>query len=300
MSTKISWATDTWSPIIGCTKTSAGCVNCYAERMAYRLACMGKKHYPDVVRYLPTDETRWNGKTVFVESALTKPLHWRKPRKIFVVSMGDLFHKSVDFEWICEVLVIAALCPQHEFKILTKRSDIMLRFFTQDDLWSSQLPRTLRFYTNKMKVPTPYWLLKKQIPNVHLGVTVENQDNVGRIADLIRTPAAKTFISFEPLLEGVSCRWLLYAHKATGETYRQYLERTGSYSQYEELKQIDYAFIGCESGPGARLCSLDDIRHLMHQCRDAGVKIHVKQIPQNGKCNKNYDEWPPEFQVREV
>ncbi len=309
MGTKISWATDTWSPIVGCSKISAGCLNCYAEKVAHRQAHMEKKRggpdrYGDVLDVYG----KWNGKTVFVESALTKPLHWRKPRKIFVCSMSDLFHESVDFEWICEVLVVAALCPQHEFKVLTKRPDIMLRFFTQDDLWLSQLPRTLRFYTSKMKVPTPYWLLKEQIPNVHLGVTVENQDNVWRIADVVRTPAAKRFLSIEPLLPG-KLNLLLdsISYREIGPCPNELCDEnegccacdyTGSV--YGKSK-IDHIYLGCESkGPKERLCSLDDMRYIMGQGRDAGVKIHVKQIPLNGKCNKNFDEWPEEFRVREV
>ncbi len=279
MATKIPWADETWNVIVGSSKVSAGCLNCYAEKRAASPRLQRFAQYREVIT-----DGKWNGKTVFVESALTKPLHWRKPRKIFVNSMGDMFHPSVDFEWICEVLVIAAFCPQHEFKMLTKRSDIMLRFFTQDDLWSNQLPRTLRFYTSKMRVPTPYWLLKKQIPNVHLGVTVENQENVWRILDLVKTPRAKGFISIEPLLGHIDFPKI----DAIGRGAKNVLE------------DISYALIGCESGSGARLCTLDDIRHVMHQCREAGVKMHVKQIPLKGKCNKKIEQWPPEFQVREV
>ena len=285
MATKISWADESWNPIVGCSKTSAGCQNCYAERMAGRQANMGNINYQEVVCMRPDADTviranqhigKWGGNTVFVESALTKPLHWRTPRKIFVVSMGDLFHESVPFEWIYEILAVVILCPHHEFKFLTKRAEMMYMFFNQPDLWSHHLPQAIRPYLSKMRVSPPYCLLKKQIPNLHLGVTVENQDNVGRIADLVQTPAAKRFVSFEPLLS--------YTHAMVG------------------VRGIDYAFIGCESGPKARLlsCTLADIAQLRDDCRNAGAKVHIKQIPLGGNCNKDITQWPKEFQVREI
>ena len=293
---KISWCDATWNPVIGCSKISAGCKNCFAERMACRLRCINPmSDHSEVISYKPMP-AHWNGKTVFIESALTKPLHWRKPRKIFVVSMGDLFHESVPFDWIDRVFAVMALCPQHEFKVLTKRAGRMREYCT--DTSTARADNRGKIVA-ELGYTGPLECLN--FDHVHKGVTVENQKNVGRIADLIGTPAAKRFLSLEPRLPGeLSFRWLLSAHETTGETYRQYLERTGSYSHYEELQQIDYAFIGCESGPRARLCSLDNIRHTMHQCREAGVKIHIKQIPLDGKCNKNFDEWPPEFRIREI
>ena len=284
MGTKISWADESWNPVVGCSKISAGCMNCYAEKMANRLSYMeiknakaGKQRpYTAVIK----GKGKWFGNTVFVESALTKPLHWRKPRKIFVVSMGDLFHESVPFEWIDRIFAVMALCPQHTFMLLTKRAGRMREYVG----WRSDKPDIIGRFNRGQKIDASGYIGKYicgftnrqwPIPNLHLGVTVENQKNVGRIDDLVRTPAAKRFVSFEPLLE-----------------YIQPL--------HKELKQMDYAFIGCESGPQARLCDLDDIRYMMQQCRAAGVKIHVKQIPLNGKCNKNFDEWPEEFQTREV
>ncbi len=266
--TNISWAEFSWNPIIGCSKKSAGCLNCFAEKMAFRLSCMEatrncfrteqRETYGKVVYA----NRGWNGKTEFVESALTKPLHWRTPRKIFVCSMSDLFHESVPFEWIDRVFAVMALCPQHQFMCLTKRAGRMREYMAATCPEGTLL--------ELQGAPLATWPL----PNVHLGVTVENQDNVGRIADLIRTPAAKRFVSFEPLLEGVV--------------------------PLRGMQDINYAFIGCESGAGARLCDISDIRFMMAQCKFANVKIHVKQIPLNGKCNKNIGEWPKEFQVREI
>ncbi|KKL26740.1 hypothetical protein LCGC14_2392260 [marine sediment metagenome] len=303
MSTKISWADKSWNPIVGCSKISAGCANCYAERQAIRLRGMGQEQYSNVVwpKHFEGAENKkgWNGKTIFVESALTKPLHWRKPRKIFVCSMSDLFHESVPFEWIDRVFAVMALCPQHEFKVLTKRAGRQLEYMTEPkadarDCYNGIVKPEVQFRVHKRALGMVHERQQTDKPNynmwngiwpllnVHLGVTVENQDNVGRIAELIRTPAAKRFVSLEPLLGEIAVN-------------------------PELLLEITYAFIGAESKvpakgkPGHRpLCTLENIDELIGQCQDVGVSVHVKQIPLNGKCNKNFDEWPPEFQVREV
>ncbi len=248
MSTKISWADETWNPIVGCSKISVGCQNCYAERQSARLDRMGVKKYETVVYKGKWSNTLFADRTVF-----DKPLHWRKPRKIFVCSMSDLFHESVPFGWIEKVMGVIEQCPQHIFYVLTKRPHIMADYF-------NGLGKRFELSC---------------LGNLYLGVTVENQDNAGRIADLIRTPAAQRFVSFEPLLERI--------------------QETPS-----ALQMIDFAFIGCESGAKARLCKQNDITYTMRQCRTKGVKVHVKQIPLNGKCNKHIEQWPKEFQVREV
>ncbi len=250
----ISWCDATWNPICGCSKISAGCLNCDAEKMAFRLGGMEKHRwtYGRVVNHCGDYEFRrqWNGSTEFIESALTKPLHWRKPRKIFVCSMSDLFHESVPFEWIEKVMGVIEECPQHLFYILTKRPHIMAEYF-------NGLGKRFELSC---------------CPNLYLGVTVENQDNVGRIDDLRRTPAAKRFLSLDPLLCGFDV----------------------------DLTGIDFIYIGCESGPNARLCKSHAIRHMIRQGHNADVQVHVKQIPLDGECNKNFNEWPKEFQVREI
>lgn len=309
----ISWTDSTWNPVVGCSKISAGCANCYAERMARRQVGMGTPGYYSVM-----DGTKWNGKTVLVNKKLTKPLHWKGPRKIFVCSMGDLFHESVPFEWVLKVVGIIIATPWHTYKILTKRPKRMYDFFASfPDGWliregmkhslfgyeffalhaihgvitDGRVQKANKYYLanydqskrGKLDSPVPH-----PIPNLHLGVTVENQKNVGRIADLIRTPAAQRFVSFEPLLGRVHAIRIFYRRLCTYKSHKC------------RVRHIDYAVIGCESGRGARLCTLDDIRYVMQQCRDGGVKVHVKQIPLNGQCNKNFDEWSEEFRVREV
>ncbi|KKK75733.1 hypothetical protein LCGC14_2870780, partial [marine sediment metagenome] len=178
MGTKISWADESWNPIVGCSKISAGCQNCYAERMAYRQACMGTEGYNTIVCQ---GQARWTGKTVFQEHVLTKPLHWRNPRKIFACSMSDLFHESVPFEWVDRVFAVMSLRREHRFMLLTKRSGRMLEYIQDKYRWADHILPEVDKIQSPMQSPCQYqWPLR----NVHLGVTVENQDNVGRIRDL--------------------------------------------------------------------------------------------------------------------
>lgn len=113
----IEWTEKTWNPITGCSKVSPGCAHCYAETMAKRLKAMGVKQYRDVV-----DEKGWTGKVTLVPELLEKPLHWKKPRMIFVNSMSDLFHEDVPDEFIDKVFATMYRCPWHVFQILTKRA----------------------------------------------------------------------------------------------------------------------------------------------------------------------------------
>ena len=157
---KIEWTECTWNPVTGCTKISTGCLNCYAERMARRLQAMGQPNY------------RNGFKLTLHPHMLEMPLHWRRPRMIFVNSMSDLFHEDVPLDFILKVFDVMGRAPQHHFQILTKRSERLAQL-SPDLLWPE---------------------------NVWMGVTVEDADYTFRIKHLRRTNAAVKFISFEPLL----------------------------------------------------------------------------------------------------
>ena len=160
---KIEWTESTWNPVTGCTKISAGCKNCYAERMALRLKAAGSPNYA-------------NGfKVTLHPHALEIPLRWKQPRTIFVNSMSDLFHKDVPFDFISKIFDIMRRAPHHRFQILTKRSNRLLKL------------------SSKLTWPENVWM----------GVTVENADCTFRIDDLRKTGAAIKFISFEPLLDPI-------------------------------------------------------------------------------------------------
>lgn len=169
---KIEWTDSTWNPIVGCSKCSPGCDNCYAEKMAKRLSAMGHEGYKSVIN----NSGLWNGETVCIPSAINKPLGWKKPRKIFVCSMGDLFHESVDPAFIIAVFIIIKKCPQHTFQILTKRPERALKFFQEHPL-------------------------NDGLPNVWFGVTVCSQIEAGKkIPILLQIDAVVRFLSVEPML----------------------------------------------------------------------------------------------------
>ena len=161
---RIEWTESTWNPVTGCTKISAGCANCYAERMAKRLCAMGQRNYR-------------NGFEVTChEHALDLPLRWRKPRTIFVNSMSDLFHEDIEDEFIMSVFDVMRRASWHQFQVLTKRAQRL-----------------------EQLAPEIQWP-----ENVWMGVTVENQQCAWRIESLRATGAETKFLSMEPLLGPVS------------------------------------------------------------------------------------------------
>jgi len=161
---RIEWTEQTWNPVVGCTKVSAGCKNCYAEVMARRLQAMGTPGYENgfALRIIP--------------ERLNDPLRRKKPTIYFVNSMSDLFHERVPVAYIDQVFAVIAQTPHHSYQILTKRAARMARYF------------------NSRTVPDNVWL----------GVSVENKRHGVPRIDHLRSVAAKIrFLSVEPLLEDV-------------------------------------------------------------------------------------------------
>lgn len=170
---QIEWTDSTWNPVAGCSIMSSGCTNCYAMQMAKRLEAMGVDKYAGLTRK-SGKRTVWNGAVREDRSALDIPRRWRKPRKIFVNSMSDLFHPQVTESFIEEVWAVMRDTPQHHYQILTKRPDRML------EVLKARLP--------------------EKLPNVWLGTSVEDSEVTERIEHLKSIPAAIRFISFEPLI----------------------------------------------------------------------------------------------------
>ncbi len=306
----IAWTDATWNPIIGCSKVSPGCLNCYAERMAARLAKMEiakmvkdgldavemlkKKGYASVINQYG----EWIGNCchagdsaiVLKESALEIPLHWRNPRRIFVNSMSDTFHEKVPFEFIDRMFAVMALCPQHTFQVLTKRPEQMLRYRTDQlrkTMWHSVVCRTVELFEKRM--PALEKIVKGVLPNVHLGTTCENQDTVNpRTPHLLQTPAAVRFVSAEPLLgdidffEFTEKTWIC---NGCGESYSHDDDVTCNHCGYAERhleyrSKLDQVIIGAESigGHPGRECKIEWVRNIVRQCKAAGVAVFVKQI----------------------
>ena len=158
--TSIEWTEATWNPVTGCTKVSPGCKHCYAERMAKRLQAMGQPRYANGFR------------VTLQEDVVELPFRWRKPRRIFVNSMSDLFHDDVPEDFIRRVFDTMNRANCHDFQLLTKRAE--------------------RLHALRHRLPWP--------ENVWVGVSVENEDYLWRIERLVEVPAAVRFLSLEPLL----------------------------------------------------------------------------------------------------
>jgi protein gp37 len=274
MTSKIQWTDEVWNPVRGCTRVSEGCRNCYAERLAAspRLSGPGKA-YEGLATHT-TNGPRWTGKVQLVEDALTKPLHWKGPRKVFVNSMSDLFHEDVPYSFIDRVFAVMALAPQHQFQILTKRPAVMMKYFaivTGTDRIGDAVRTLNRDGLNPDKRCHPAAALHQwPLPNVWLGVSVEDQATANeRIPNLLVTPATVRFLSCEPLLGSVDLEsldindWKPFdcLGIAIGDTENK----------------IDWVITGGESGPNARPVHPDWLRSLRDQCARAAVPFFFKQ-----------------------
>lgn len=191
MSTKIEWTDETWNPVTGCTKISPGCSNCYAARMAHRLAHIEGSGYGNGIDS-PNPEGAFDIK--FWPERLEQPQKWKKPRNVFVCSMGDLFHKDVPFEYIQRVWAEMEIANRHTYQILTKRPERILEYLD----WMKDRQSRGEF------------AVEFSLRNVWLGVSAENQEQADkRIPLLLQIPATVRFVSCEPLLEPVDLRpWL--------------------------------------------------------------------------------------------
>lgn len=312
--TSISWTDATWNPISGCSRVSEGCRNCYAEAMAARFNKPGMwgEGLATMVR-TPDGKAapRWTGEVRFNDGALDQPLRWRKRRRIFVNSTSDLFHEAVPDEWIDKVFAVMALSPQHTFQVLTKRPERMREYMTPLSRELSVMDAAHPYYAESFLRDRgksrkliyghisvdqeSIWRIAWPLPNVWLGVSVEDQVTADvRIPYLLATPAAVRFISAEPLLGPISLRDLRQ-YNPRGEpwinalrglvTRGQYLARSPSECSFAvstvcsppELPRLDWVIVGGESGPRARPMHPDWVRKIRDQCNDAAVPFHFKQ-----------------------
>jgi len=283
---KIEWTEKTWNPVVGCSHASPGCDHCYAERMARRQVHMGTAHYAGTV-----GDSGWTGQTAIApDSIFFKPLHWKKPRRIFVCSMGDLFHESVDFDTIDRVFAVMALCPQHTFQCLTKRAERMKEYVC----WRSVEPDMANRYDRGQKIDGSGYIenhicgftgCRWPLPNVWLGVTAENQGMADkRIPILLDTPAAVRFVSCEPMLGAIDLDrsiggtlWIGGQRGCAGTHRHRDCPHPHHHHDNRCKPGLDWVIAGGESGPGARPMRPDWIRDLRDQCKAAGVPFLFKQ-----------------------
>lgn len=326
MSTKISWASDVWNPVIGCTKVSAGCAGCYAMRMAARLASNPlTPEYAGVAEFSAGRNPRWLSVKTLPER-LGEPLRWKKPRRVFVCSMADLFHDDVPDEFIAAVFGVMAACPQHCFLVLTKRPARMLRFFKRyaEILRPLETPDAAGFFIamaadlmqwsgvlapdEVLRDPEEYSGITWPLPNVHLGVSVEDQATADeRIPLLLQTPATLHWASAEPLLGPVQFWSVNDGSWYDREGATRYDSLTGTAWHGSDFSyglgggpRLGHVVVGAESGPGARPMRLDWVRSIRDQCADSGVPLFVKQLTgEHGKVVKDITEFPADLQIQE-
>jgi protein gp37 len=274
---KIEWTQATWSPTTGCDKISPGCGlprfegddtgGCYALAMAKRLKAMGQAKYQNDGD--PRTSGPGFGLTVH-PGTLALPLSWRKPKRVFVNSMSDLFHARVPEPFIGGVWDTMAQTPQHTYQILTKRPERMRRVLSKwaDAGWAWRRHDLM-------------WCgpLLEPLPNVHLGTSIELDSYCRRADELRETPAEVRFLSLEPLLGPLPSL---------------------------NLNGIAWMIIGGESGPDSRPLDLGWVRELIAKGREAGTAIFVKQLGscwahENGGHGKggDWDLWPADLRIRE-
>lgn len=307
----------TWNPAIGCSRVSPGCENCWAEKMAARLsrnpgapeAYRGVAHVGQRTGW----HAKWSGTTALVESALDAPLRWRKPRRVAVALMGDLFHESRSDEDIAAVFGVMAAAPQHTFQVLTKRAARMLAWFewvesrTDGDALDEVHFQAQGYFYEPMP-PDDERLTRTiarglawPLPNVWLGVSVEDQARAEeRIPNLLACPAAVRWVSAEPLLGPLDLgAWLPVvtddgcsrcgcagdardsASDPAHATPRGHLCPPGF-----DREHIGWVVVGGESGPKARPFRIKWARALIEQCARAGTPCFMKQLG----ANLGYDQ----------
>jgi protein gp37 len=260
VSTGIEWTDETWNPIrarlrsdpsvVGwhCEHASPGCEHCYSESRNLSGRCnLGTK--------LPFKPGHRKDVEVFLdENALTKPLHWRKPRMIFVCSMTDLFADFVTDEMLNRVFAVMALCPQHTFQVLTKRSARMREYLADPygALAGRVFPAWVKLAVDRWGVGFAAPRIEFPLPNVWLGVSVEDRARMEeRAGNLKATPAAVRWWSAEPLI--------------------------GDLGEVPAELMPDWIVCGGESGPRSRPMHPDWARSLRDQCAAAGVPYFFKQ-----------------------
>ncbi|ACU71950.1 Gp37Gp68 family protein [Catenulispora acidiphila DSM 44928] len=297
--TKIQWTMSddgtpgaTWNPITGCTKVSDGCLKCYITGTP-----------PFRIAHRKFDKPGIGGTTgiLFHPERLSAPLHWRKPRRVFVNSLSDLFHEDVPTEYIARVFAVMAKTPQHVYQVLSKRHGRM-RSLLRDG------GQALLEATNDEDTASALYDAPWPLPNVWLGVSTEDQHTANlRIPALLETPAAIRFISAEPLLGPIDLQHLEargvimdalggdVSFPGTGEIF------TGTPSI------LDWIIAGGESGPGARPMDPAWVASIVEQCRPGVNHAFVKQLGSvwakaNGAADRkggDLEEWPAELRVRQ-
>lgn len=270
MTTKIDWCDEVWNPITGCTKITAGCKNCYAKRMAQRLK--GRFGYPEDDPF----------KVTFHLDRLYKPLKWKNPRRVFVCSMGDLFHDEVSEHVLDSIWSMMWTClylgynpyPGHIFQILTKRPQNAFNYLNSINIKNYRLAWAYNSVNcseaGDAMFDQTYYTSSKPHPRIWLGVSISTQEDADNfIPILLKTPAAVRFVSIEPQLKHIFLKRYIY--------------------------KLDWVICGAESGTKKRPFNEDWAKFLKDQCLKANIPFFYKQNSKEKMPmldNKVWNEFP--------
>lgn len=309
--TGIQWSDKVWNPgVYGCQEVSPGCANCYAATMAYRLERMGRDLYDGLTRPVPAGGRTWTGEVrtlappdARLEHLLQEPFRWRRPSRVFVNSMSDLFHEDVPIDLLARIWAVMALTPWHTYQILTKRPERMAEalndeafsrtvwrlMFGQPELVDRAYSHLVFRYGVEPRPRVDEW--PWPLPNVWLGVSVESREYTGRIEHLIDTPASRRFVSYEPALGPID------------------------FGKVEGGPSLSWIIIGGESGARARPFDVRWAQDLIAFAAGTGIAIFVKQLGArwaqehnwiktsglvlSDQHGGNWEAWPEDLRVRE-
>lgn len=303
--TSIEWTDATWNPVVGCSVISPGCTNCYAMRMAARIermqAALGNDTpYKGLTRSSKAGPV-WTGETRVAWHQLEQPLSWRKPRRIFVNSMSDLFHESLPWEEIAQVYgtgIAAVHLRGHILQILTKRSGRMRELLHREEFWqvanaaaaSAVMERVdpLDRRRDDARATLDHYDPDHPPPGIWLGASTEDQPRFDeRVPELVITPAEKRFISAEPLLGTIDAMPFLFIYTHTDEALLAadapepptlpWNDPATTPAADISQPRLDWVIVGGESGPHARPTDPDWMRSLRDQCQAAEVPFFFKQ-----------------------
>ncbi len=310
---KIEWTDKAWNPVRGCSIVSAGCKNCYAMKQAHRFS--GVEQPYEGLTQLSKNGPVWTGSARFVPEMLAAPMSWKKPQRIFVNSMSDLFHSDITNEQIAAVFGVMAACPRHTFQVLTKRPERMLEWFqwlqdrgglgpyirsikvggdrTLPDLFHA-VARTAVVHGKRVRSMSDPWIEVFNaaacigggpLSNVWLGVSCENQAAANaRIPLLLQCPAAVHWVSAEPLLGPVDFTQINDGSWYDREGAQLYNAlngtaywRSGDHGLSGGPK-LSWIVAGGESGTGSRPCDVSWIESIVTDCEAYRTPMFVKQL----------------------
>src|SRR6185437_11495179 len=292
----IEWTDATWNPATGCTKISPGCAHCYIERTPpFRVNHRRFDAKGPIPIHLHPER-------------LTQPLHWKRPRRVFVNSLSDLFHEGIHDDFIDQVFAVMALTPQHTYQILTKRPERMRHYCESSERQNAtgRIADIVMWIRRGRGDERPIAPLQHLAPgaiwyplaNVWLGVTCENQHFADeRIPLLLQTPAAVRFVSYEPALGPINLHELPIPAEIDPRGFLfSALTECDDEHFYNRHAKLNWVICGGESGPGARPMHPQWARSVRDQCVGAGVPFFMKQICERGR-KVPFEKWPLDLQV---